>query len=180
MGLLSGTAGRSVIVTVLLSVTGLSCGSPPPGASAAGTGEQGSVTFQQASPTGPAGTAVYMPSGMPTSTDMAIPSTPVPAGCRAGTVVITHLPAEASTSTVCIKAGARLRLTLPGQGLDGWYPLQVTPGGAATVAYMPASTDTLAATVSPTGTAPFCLTTGTRSLESQAAYSWRLCVTVRQ
>ena len=37
-----------MIVTVLLSVTGLSCGSPPPGASAAGTGEQGSVTFQLA------------------------------------------------------------------------------------------------------------------------------------
>src|SRR5262245_10825013 len=126
MGLLSGTAARSAIVCWLLSVTALSCGSPPPGASPAGTGGQGSVTGQQASPTGP-GTAVYMPSGMPTSTGMAIPTTSVPAGCRAGTVVITHLPAEASTSTVCIKARARLRLTLPGQGLDGWYPLQVTP-----------------------------------------------------
>jgi hypothetical protein len=114
------------------------------------------------------------------STDTALPTTSIPAGCRAGTVVITHLPAQASTSTVCIKAGGRLRLTLPGQGLDGWYPLQVTPGSAATVAYTSASPDTLAATVSPTGTAPFCLTTGTRSLESQEAYSWQLCVTVQQ
>jgi hypothetical protein len=113
------------------------------------------------------------------STDTAIPTTPVPKGCRAGMVAITHLPAQAQTSTVCVKAGASLRLTLPGQGLDGWYPLQVTPQGAATVAYKPAATDTLAAIVSPTGTASFCLSTGTRSLESQEAYGWRLCVTVR-
>jgi hypothetical protein len=113
-------------------------------------------------------------------TDTAIPTTSVPAGCSSGTVAITHLPAEAGASAVCIKAGARLRLTLPGQGLDGWYPLQVTPDGAAAVAYTTAPTDTLAAIVTPTGTAPFCLSTSTRSLASQAVSSWRLCVTVRR
>jgi hypothetical protein len=94
-------------------------------------------------------------------------------------VAITHFAVETVPSTVCIKASARLRLTLNGQGLDGWYPLQVTPEGAATVAYTSNSTGILGAIVSPTGTAPFCLTTNTRSTESQPVYSWRLCVTVQ-
>jgi hypothetical protein len=94
-------------------------------------------------------------------------------------VAITHLPAEAYASTVCIKSGARLRLTLPGQDVDGWYPLQVAPAGAAAVVYTSAPADTLAAIVTPTGTAPFCLTTASRSLSSQAASGWQLCVTVR-
>lgn len=95
-------------------------------------------------------------------------------------MIITHQPSEADTSTVCIKASARLWLTLPGEGLDGWTPLQVTPASAATVAYLTGPMDILEAIVSPTGTAPFCLSTGTRSLESQPAYSWQLCVTVRR
>jgi hypothetical protein len=95
-------------------------------------------------------------------------------------VVINHLPAEEADSTVCLKVGARLLPTLlQGQSLDGWTPLQVTPDSAATVSYTTESTDTLAAVVSPTSTTPFCLTTGTRILESQPAYSWQLCVTVR-
>lgn len=160
----SGTDVRLAAACVLLAAAAVSCG-------------EGTVTSQLPSPTGPI-TPVLMTNAPPT--DTAIPTTSVPAGCPSGTVAITHLPAEADTSTVCMKAGARLRLTLPGEGLDGWYPLQVTPGGAATVVYTTASTDTLAAIVTPTGTTPFCLSTGTRSLESQPAYSWRLCVTVRR
>lgn len=168
---------RLAAACVLLPVAAVSCAPPAPGALPAKAGGQGPVTSQLPSPSGPV-TPVLMTGGPPT--DTAIPTTPVPPGCPSGTVAITHLPAEANTSTVCIKAGARLRLTLPGQGLDGWYPLQVTPDGAATVAYTTASRVLLAATVTPTGTAPFCLSTGTRSLESQPAYSWRLCVTVRR
>jgi hypothetical protein len=115
-----------------------------------------------------------------TGADTALPTMSVPAGCSSGTVAITYLPAEATPSVVCVKAGARLRLTLLDQGLDGWYPLQVTPGGAATVAYLTAPADTLAAIVTPTGTAPFCLSAFTRSLASQAVYGWRLCVKVRR
>lgn len=173
---LSGTRMRLAAACVLLSVAAVSCASPAPGASPAGVGGQGPVTSQLPSPTASA-SPVHMTNGSVTGT--AQPTTPIPKGCLSGTVAITHLPAEASTSTVCITARARLRLTLPGQGLDGWTPLQVTPAGAATVAYTTDSTDILAAVVSATGTAPFCLSTGTRSLESQPAYSWRLCVTVR-
>jgi hypothetical protein len=103
----------------------------------------------------------------------------VPKGCVSGTAAITHQPAEMNTSTVCLKAGARLRLILPGQGLDGWTPLRLTPPGSATVAYLTAPKDVLSAIVSPTGMTPFCLSTGTRSLESQVADSWQLCVTIR-
>lgn len=161
----------------VLSVVTVSCASPPPGASPAGAGGQGPVTGPPPSPS-TVGPGVYVTNG--TAADTAIPTTSVPAGCRSGTVAIVHLPAEAYTSAVCIKAGARLRLTLPGQGLDGWYPLQVTPDGAAAVVYMTAPTDTLAAVVTPTGTTPFCLSTATRSLASQAVSAWRLCVTVRR
>jgi hypothetical protein len=177
MGPLSGTGVRLAAVCVLLSVAAVSCAAPAPGASPPGAGGQTSVTVQLPSASASV-TPVRITNGP--ATDTAIPTTPVPKGCLSGTVAITHLPAEADTSTVCIKARARLRLTLPGEGLDGWTPLQVTPEGAATVAYTTDSTDILAAIVSPTGTAPFCLSTGTRSLESQPAYSWRLCVTVRR
>lgn len=172
---LSRTGARLAAVCVLLPAAAASCTSPAPGASPPGAGGQTFVTVQQPSPTAPASPErVTHPPG----TDTAIPTTPVPKGCQSGTVAITHLPAQADTSTVCITARARLRLTLPGQGLDGWTPLQVTPEGAATIAYTTDSTDILAAIVLPTGPAPFCLSTGTRSLESQPAYSWQLCVTV--
>jgi hypothetical protein len=118
-----------------------------------------------------------MTDGPPTGT--ALPTTPVPKGCRSGTVVITHLAAEAAPSTVCLVAGARLRLSLDGRGLDGWDALQVSPASAATVASATDPSGILTATVTPTGTTPFCLATSTRSTESQPVYSWRLCVTVR-
>jgi hypothetical protein len=162
---------------VLLSVEAVSCSAPAPGAAPAGGSRQTPVTGPPPSPT-TVGPGVYMSNGP--GQDTAVPTTSIPAGCSAGTVAITHLPAQTSPSTVCIKAGARIRLTLPGQGLDGWYPLQVTPGGAATVAYLKAPTDTLAAIVTPTGTTPFCMSAFTRSLASQAVYGWRLCVRVRR
>lgn len=174
---IGATSARLAAACVLLSVAAASCASPAPGASPAGAGGQGLVTGPPPSPT-TIGPGVYASNGP--GADTAIPTTSVPAGCRSGTVAITHLPAEEYASAVCIKAGARLRLTLPGQGLDGWYPLQVSPGDAAAVTYMTAPTDTLAAIVTPTGTAPFCLSTSTRSLASQAAFGWRLCVTVRR
>jgi hypothetical protein len=93
-------------------------------------------------------------------------------------VAITHRPAETETSAVCIKAGARLRLTITVEGEGGWTPLQVTPEGAATVA---STTDPTAvhAIVSPTGAAPFCLSTDSTSATAPAE-GWRLCVTVRR
>ena len=94
-------------------------------------------------------------------------------------MAVTRRPADTQNSAVCLKEGARLRLTLDGRGLDGWVPLQVTPESAATVAYTTEPADVLVAVVSPTGTAPFCLSTSTRSLESQPVSSWQLCVTIR-
>jgi hypothetical protein len=176
MGPLSGTGARLAAVCVVLSAAAVSCATPAPGASPPGVGGQRSVSLQQPSPSGSA-SPVYMTDGP--ATDTAPPTTPVPKGCRSGTVVITHLAAETVPSTICIKAGARLRLSLDGQGLDGWNGLQVSPEDAATVTSATDPTGILTATVTPTGTTPFCLATSTRSTASQPVYSWSLCVTVR-
>ena len=158
------TGMRLTVVCVLLSAATVSCTSPAtvtsslPSPTAAASPQR--VT------TNPTGPQVY-------------PTTVIPKGCRSGTVAITRLPADTQNSAVCIKEGARLRLTLDGRGLDGWVPLQVTPESAATVAYATPSADILVAIVSPTATAPFCLSTSTRSLESQPVSSWQLCVTIR-
>lgn len=181
MGPLSNTGARLAAGCVLLSVAAVACASP--GTSAPGAAGQGPVTAQQASPTGPV-TGRYMPSGMPPGTATAPPTTPVPAGCPSGTVVITHHFYEGNTSAVCIKAGARLRLTLTGDS-SGWTwgqpPLQVTPEGAATVASTTDPTGTVHAIVSPTGAARFCLSTGFTNPNSAVdpVYGWSLCVTVR-
>jgi len=177
MGPLSGTGARLAAACVLVSVAAVSCATP--GASAPGVGGRTSVTVQQPSPTGPAGTAVRMTNGTPTPTDTAIPTTPVPAGCPSGTVAITHSSVYTNTSTVCIKAGARLRLTLLPEGCCGWTPLQVAPDGAATVRSTTDSEGNMHAIVTPAGTAPFCLSTDTTNPTAPAA-SWRLCVTVRR
>ena len=182
MGPLRDTSARLAAGWVLLSVAVAACASP--GASAPRAGGQGSITAQQASPSGPA-TARYMPSGMPPGTATAPPTTPVPAGCPSGTVVITHHFYEGNTSAVCIKAGARLRLTLTGDS-SGWTwgqpPLQVTPEGAATVTATTDATGTVHAVVWPTGAARFCLSTGFTNPNSAVdpVYGWSLCVTVRQ
>jgi hypothetical protein len=180
MGPLTGMSVRLAAGWVLLSVAAASCASPGTSAPAAG---QGSVA-QQASPTGPV-TGRYMPSGMPPGTATAPPTTPVPAGCPSGTVAITHHFYEGNTSAVCIKAGARLRLTLTGDS-SGWTwgqpPLQVTPEGAATVASTTDPTGTVHAVVSPAGAVPFCLSTGFTNPKSTVdpVEGWSLCVTVRR
>ena len=172
---LSGTGARLAAVCVLLSAAAVSCASPAPGASPPGAGGQTSVTVQQPSPSAPASPERMT---LPPNT-YTIPTTPVPKGCLSGTVAITHRPAETETSVVCIKAGARLRLTITVEGEGGWTALQVTPEGAATVASTTDSTGIVRAIVAPAGATPFCLSTDTTSTTAPAA-SWRLCVTVRR
>jgi hypothetical protein len=179
MGPLSGTGARLAAVCVLLAVAAVSCASPAPGTSPAGPRGQGSVSGQQTlgSPSLTAPPSPERITGPGTGT--AEPTTPVPKGCPSGTVAITHRPAETGTSTVCIAAGARLRLTITVEGEGGWTPLQVTPEGAATVASTTDPTGIVHAIVTPAGTVPFCLSTGTTS--TTAPYtSWRLCVTLRR
>src|SRR5260221_7287892 len=162
---LSGTGARLAAVCVLLSAAAVSC-----------AGGQTSVTVQQPSPTS-AASPVRMT--LPPNTYI-VPTTPVPKGCLSGTVAITHHAAETETSAVCIKAGARLRLTLVREPDRGWTPLQVTPQGAPTVT---STTDPTAvhAIVAPAGTAPFCLSNDTtRPYPTNAVFRWRLCVTVRR
>lgn len=181
MGPLSGTGARLAAGWVLLSVAAASCASP--GASPPGAPGQGSVTGPLASPTA-AVSGVYMTNGPP-GTATAPPTTPVPAGCPSGTVVITHHFYEGNTSAVCLKAGARLRVTLTGDS-SGWTwgqpPLHVTPEGAATVASTTDPTGTVHAVVSPAGAARFCLSTGFTNPNSAVdpVYGWSLCVTVRR
>jgi guanyl-specific ribonuclease Sa len=163
IGPLGGTGTRLAVVCVLLSAAAASCTS------------SASVTSSLPSPTTPASPERVTPN--PTGPPV-YPTTVIPKGCRSGTVAISRLPADTQNSAVCIKEGARLRLTLDGRGLNGWVPLQVTPESAATVVYATESADILVAVVSPTGTAPFCLSTSTRSTESQPVSSWQLCVTI--
>jgi hypothetical protein len=120
-----------------------------------------------------------MTNGTPTPTGTASPTTPVPAGCSSGTVAITHSAAYTDTSSVCIKAGARLQLTLLPDGIAGWTPLQVAPGGAASVTSTTDAAGGVRAGVTPAGAASFCLSTATLDPTRPAA-SWRLCVTVRR
>src|SRR5260370_35417377 len=152
---LSGTGARLAAVCVLLSVAAVSCASSAPGASPPGAGGQTSVTVQQPSPSAPASPERMT---LPPNT-YTIPTTPVPKGCLSGTVAITHHPDE-TDSAVCIKAGARLRLTLVRDPDRGWTPLQGTPRGVATVTSTTVPT-AVTALVAPAGTAPFCLSTGT-------------------
>ena len=153
---------RLAAVCVLLSVAVASC-------------TPGSVSAVPASP-GPIVTPVHM-TGTPT--DTATPTTPVPVGCPSGVVTITHSPAETGTSTVCIKAGARLRLLLVAEGTSGWTLPQLAPDGAATVTSTTDPSGNVYDTVTPTGTVPFCLTTDTTDPTAVEA-TWRLCVTIRR
>lgn len=120
-----------------------------------------------------------MTNGPPPPDETAIPTTPVPAGCPSGTVIITHSAAETGTSAVCIKAGARLRLILVPEGTGSWTPPQLAPSGAATVTSTTDPAGNVYDTVMPTGTVPFCLSTDTTDPTAVAA-SWRLCVTIRR
>jgi hypothetical protein len=164
MSPVGGTGARLAAGCVLLSAAAVSCTSAAQVTSSLPSPT--AVASPQRVTSNPTGPQVY-------------PTTVIPKGCRSGTVAITRLPTDTQNSAVCMREGARLRLTLDGRGFDGWVPLQVTPESAATVAYTTPSADILVATVSPTGTASFCLSTSTRSLESQPAYSWQLCVTIQ-
>jgi len=170
----SGTGARLAAGCVLLSVAAVSCASPVPGGGAPGTGGQGSVSVQQPSPTATV-TPVRM-TGSPTPE----PTGPVPVlkGCSSGTVAISY-PGQGDW-TVCIRAGARLRLTLPDDGYGSWAPLQVTPTGAAVVASTTDSKGNVRAIVTPTGTAPFCLGTDLRPASPTAPdFPWHLCVSIQ-
>jgi len=175
MGRLSGTGARLAAVWVLLSVATVSCASPTTGASPHSAGGQGSVSVQQPSPTATV-TPVRM-TGSPTPE----PTGPVPVlkGCPSGTVAISY-PGQGDW-TVCIRAGARLRLTLPDDGYGSWAPLQVTPAGAATVASTTDSKGNVRAIVTPAGTAPFCLSTDlTPTSPTAPDFPWHLCVSIQR
>jgi hypothetical protein len=180
--LLSGAGARLAATCLLLPVV-VSCASVAPGASPPGatgpTPVPGPRTLENASPTGPA-SGMRVPRREPT--EPAEPTGPVPAvnGCPSGTVAITHYPAWGD-STACVKAGSRLRLTLATGGSGTWAPVQVMPGGAATVASTTDSAGTMHAMVTPAGATAFCLSTSlTPESPTDPVYSWRLCVTVRR
>jgi hypothetical protein len=175
MGPLSGTGARLAAMCILLSVAAAACASPAPGASPPGAGGQGPVSVQQPSPTATV-TPVRM-TGSPTPE----PTGPVPVlkGCPSGTVAISY-PGQGDW-TVCIRAGARLRLTLPDGGYGSWAPLQVTPTGAATVASTTDSKGNVHAIVTPTGTATFCLGTDLSPTSPTAPdFPWHMCVSIQR
>ena len=170
MGLLGDVDPRHAAVGVLLWATAVSCAAP--GVSAPGAGPVSAVA---ASP-GPTVTPTRMTGSLTPE-----PTGPVPIlrGCPAGVVVITYL--GSGDWTVCVRAGARLRLTLPDDGYGTWSPLQVTPAGAAAVASATDSKGNVRAIVTPADTAPFCLGTDLAP-ESPTAPDllWQLCVTIRR
>ena len=149
---------------VLLSVAAVSCTS------------SGAVSSQAAS-RGPLVTPVHM-----TASPSPAPTGPVPVlnGCPSGVVAITYHFNDGD-STVCVRAGARLRLFLTDDGYGTWNTLQVTPAGAASVASTTDSKGNVSAVVTPAGTAPFCLgTTLMAAVSTSPDYLWRLCVTIRR
>lgn len=175
MGQLNGTGAWLAAACVLLSVAAVSCASPAPGASPSGTGRQSSVSVQQPSPSVTV-TPVRM-TGSPTPE----PTGPVPVlkGCSSGTVAISY-PGQGDW-TVCIRAGARLQLTLPDNRYGSWAPLQVTPTGAAMVASMTDSKGNVRAIVTPISMAPFCLGTDLRPASPTAPdFPWHLCVSIQR
>lgn len=93
-------------------------------------------------------------------------------------MALTHGPGQPGTMAVCLKTGARLRLTLTAGGFGGWTPFQVTPHGAAAVTSGADAAGNVHATVTPAGTTAFCLSTGTTS-DTSPAESWQLCVTIQ-
>ena len=150
---------------VLLSVAAASCTSSP-----------APVSSQPASQ-GPMVTPVRM-----TASPSLAPAGPGPAvnGCPSGAVTIRYQFNEGD-STVCVRAGARLRLFLPDDGYGTWSAPQVTPGGAASVAATTYSHGNVSAIVTPASTAPFCLaTTLVATVSTSPDYPWQLCVTIRR
>jgi hypothetical protein len=163
MGPLSGTAAR--LAGVLLSVVAVSCsaGVPP-------------VSSQPGTP-GPIVTPKRM-TGSPTPE--ATGPLPALSGCPAGTVTIAYQgPGDWS---VCVRAGARLRLTLPDDnGYGTWAPLHVTPPGAAAVSSNTDPKGNVRVAVTPAGTSPFCLGTNLAPTSPTAPdFPWHLCVAIRR
>jgi hypothetical protein len=63
------------------------------------------------------------------------PSDVLPAGCPGGTVEIRHSLTGISypEPTICVRIGTSLHITLTDATDDGWWPLMISPGTAATV-----------------------------------------------
>jgi hypothetical protein len=168
------SCGRLAAVCVL-SVAAVSCASLTPRASAPAASDAGTVSGLPAS-AGPTITPTRMTGSLPPEPSGAVP---VLNGCPAGAVTVKYL--GQGDWTVCVRAGGRLRLTLPDDGYGTWSALQVTPAGAATVASRSDSKGNVRAVVTPTGTAPFCLGTDLAPASPTAPdFPWRLCVTIRR
>ena len=169
------TGAGFAVTGVLLALVVASCARPAPGTSVPAAGPPPS-TAQYPSPT-TAASATRI-SGMGTA--IGPTTTPVPRGCPSGVVAITHYAGLTQPSKVCVRAGARLRITLVTDPGWAWGPLRVTPPGAATVA----STSALPVVrglVVPAGLTPFCLATdSSSSLPGPPDFPWQLCVTVRR
>jgi hypothetical protein len=175
-------AGTGLAVTgVLLALVVVSCAGPAPGTSVpAAAGSTLSTaqhpSMQYPSPT-PAASATRITG---TGTAIGPTTTPVPKGCPSGVVAITHLAGWTQPSKACVKAGARLSITLATDPGWGWEPMRVTPPGAATVVSTSASR-AVRDLAAPTGTTSFCLATdASSSLPGPPDFPWQLCVTVRR
>jgi hypothetical protein len=103
----------------------------------------------------------------------------MPDGCQSGTAAITHRPTDPAMSAVCVSPGTRLRITLTIEGEGGWTPFHVIPQGAAAVVSATDAAGLVHATVTPSGTKSFCLSTMTTS-PTAPAENWLLCVTVHR
>ena len=165
MGPLNGMGIRLALVCVL-SAGAVGCTSSTP------------ASGQLPSPSGPI-TPVLATGSL---TPMPTAPTPVVKGCVTGTVLITFAGYQANDSTICMRPGARLRLTIVDDGYGSVAPLQVTPENAATVASTTDSaTGNVHAIVTPARTAPFCLTAVLNpTTPTPPVLGWRLCVTVRR
>jgi hypothetical protein len=174
--------GTGFAVTgVLLALVVASCAGPPPGTSVPGGGGPPPSTAQYPSTVYPSPTTAASATRISgTGTAIGPTTTPVPRGCPSGVVAITHYAAWTQPSKVCVRAGARLRITLVTDPGWGWGPLRVTPPGAATVASTSAP-PVVRDLVVPTGLTPFCLATDNgSSLPDAPDFPWQLCVTVRR
>jgi hypothetical protein len=107
-------------------------------------------------------------------------TTPVPKGCPSGIVAITHYAAWTDPSKVCIRAGARLWVTLPLDGPEWSWGTGVLPQGAAVVTSV-TGPKAVVDVVTPERAAPFCLALDYGStVPTNPVSTWQLCVTIRR
>jgi hypothetical protein len=78
------------------------------------------------------------------------PSDVLPAGCPGGTVTVRHSTDQPSSS-VCVRVGAVLQITLTRGFADGWAPVTIKPGNAATVLRTEVRPETIGRYVTPNG-----------------------------